>query len=346
MIVIRVDANEKIGTGHIMRCLSIAEQAKKKSEFLFIVADESGKEITDNMGFSSLVLHTKYDDMEAELSVLSQLICQLQVDMILVDSYHITKHYISKLSEMAPVSLIEDFIMEAYEANNIINYNIYARETEYQMMYKDVLTLRPINFLLGPSFAPLRKQFLNLNYYVREEVRSVLLTTGGTDPNNFAGIILENLIKNEKYKEYVFHVVSGTYNTNRDTLIEMEKKNQQVIIHENVLNMAELMLESDVVISAAGTTMYELAAVGVPTIAYAFVDNQDQIADEFSNEKITLFAGGSTMGMDERITIIIEQFDKLVRDYLLRNKLHQAMINKVDGMGAKRIYEIISGEQK
>ncbi len=343
MLIFRVDGNKKIGTGHIMRCVSIAEQAKKRSEILFIVADESGKEITDNMGFSSLVLHTDYENMETELSLFSQCICQMQVDMILVDSYYITKRYISELSEMAPVSLIEDFITETYEANNIINYNMYAKEKVYQSMYENSKKLKPTNFLLGPSFAPLRPQFMNLNYQVREEVSSVLLTTGGTDPYNFCGVILKNLLKNENYNALKFHVVSGIFNTNRDALKLIEKENRQVFIHENVSDMAELMIECDVVISAAGTTMYELSAIGVPTIAFAFVDNQEKNANEFSKEKMTLFAGGPTMGIDERVEIIMELFARLVEDHTLRSKLHQKMVKKVDGMGAKRIYDCLTG---
>lgn len=342
MILIRADANEEIGTGHMMRCLSIAEQSENKANILFVVADERGEEIVEKRGFSSLVLHTNFKSMETELSVLSQLICQLQVEMILVDSYHITKKYISELSSLASVSLIEDFLTETYDVRNLINYNIYAQEEIYQRMYQEKNNMKP-HFLLGPFYAPLRTQFKNVNFQVRNNVTSILLTTGGTDPLNLAGEILNRLLNNKHYQKFTYRVVCGIFNENREHLKEIEKVNPNVILYEDISDMAVLMVECDIAISAAGTTMYELAAVGLPTISYAFINNQDLIATGFAKEKMALYAGESTIKLEERITNIMKQFKTLINDFEIRKEMHQTMVRKVDGMGAKRIYDCLMG---
>ena len=342
MLLIRADGNKKIGTGHLMRCLSIAEQAKKKDEIVFVVADEYGEEIVEKRGFASLVLHTDYKNMEMEISLLSQLICQLQVEMILVDSYYITKEYIEELSELTSVSLMEDMLTDAYPVKNVINYNIYATEENYRKIFQEQSVNLPSNFLLGPLYAPLRKQFMDINYQIKKEVTSVLLTTGGTDPFNIAGIILKELLENKVYRSYTFHVVSGIFNVNLPKLKEIAKINRNVILYKDISDMAAIMKSCDVAISAAGTTMYELAAVGIPTITYAFVDNQDQIAEKFASENMAAYAGSSTMDLKERCAKIMQQFEKLVNHLEIRKEMHQALRSQVDGMGAKRIYDIIS----
>ena len=253
MILIRVDGNKKIGTGHIMRCLSIAEQAEKKNRIVFVVADDEGKEIIEKRGFVSYVLHTDYRDMETELSLLSQLICQLNIGMVLVDSYQITTNYILELSELTSVSLIEDILTGVYEAKNIINYNIYAREEQYQKRYASNKLRKHPKFLLGPSFAPLREQFMQTNYQIREEVSSVFISTGGTDPLNLTAKILEQLLNDKRYQKYTYHVISGIFSENKTEVKKMEKMNKNIILYEDVSDIASIMKKCDIAISAAGS---------------------------------------------------------------------------------------------
>lgn len=345
MILIRADANREIGTGHLMRCLSIAEQLNKE-EIVFLVADEYGKEIVEKRGFASLVLYTDYKDMENEISMIAQLTCQLPVEMILIDSYYITRNYISEVSELTSVTIIEDVLSEVYPANNILNYNIYAKEDAYRKKYEEEEIDRKPRFLLGAKYAPLREQFLNVNYQIKDKVSSILITNGGADPLNLTVKTLEELIAVEEFEDYTYHVVSGVFNPNIETLRKMKKERKNIIIHENISNMAELMKTCDIAISAAGSTMYELSAVGIPTITYAFVENQDQIANEFAKEKLALYAGDSKTKLEERVSLIKKKVEILVCEPQIRKDMHQALIKKVDGLGAKRIAELFSGENR
>ena len=73
MLYIRTDMNDKIATGHIMRCLSIANAVREYGEeTIFILADEQAVEILKMQQYEYIVLHTKWDQMDSELSILKQ----------------------------------------------------------------------------------------------------------------------------------------------------------------------------------------------------------------------------------------------------------------------------------
>lgn len=344
MIIVRADGNKEIGTGHLMRCISIMEESKNRDNILFLVSDEQGEKIVKGKGFASMVIHTNYKDMESELPFLFDLMKKIHAEIVVVDSYQVTKHYIKELSKLAPILLVEDFLTDIFSVDYILNYNIYAKHKYYKKLYSNVKECP--SFLLGVKYAPLREQFKDVTYEIKTRVNKVLITTGGTDPQNLAGQILGKLIENNACGNIVFHVVCGIFNENINELENLEKKHKNIVIHQNVSNMAQLMIENDIAISAAGTTMYELAAVGLPTITYAFVDNQDQIAEEFSQKKMALFAGNSEMLASDRVDVIEKQFLILINDLECRKAMHRRMKQSVDGFGTKRIYEIISGETK
>ena len=94
MIWIRADGNPEIGIGHIMRCVSIADEIKQMGqEICFILADECASGLLQQKGYRYIVLHTAYDCMESEVDVLKQLIYQHKPDLLLVDSYNVTEQY-------------------------------------------------------------------------------------------------------------------------------------------------------------------------------------------------------------------------------------------------------------
>ncbi len=346
MILIRTDGNNEIGTGHVMRCLSIAAQAERKEDVLFVVADDRSAELVLKKGFPCVVLNTDYTNMEAELPLLFELIRKMNSKKILVDSYQITEEYLMKLSSQVSVCLIEDFMTTSHSVDVLVNYNIYADSEAYQTLYQMELKRRQMQLLLGAEYSPLREQFQEVTYTVNEQVRNVLITTGGSDPLQMGVRILKEMLQKYESRELSYHILSGIFDRSKEELYQIASRNKQVTVHENVTEMAELMKSCDIAISAAGTTMYELSAVGIPTIAYAFVDNQDQVAEEFAKEHMALYAGGSKTDDVMRLHDIIKAFERMLDDYDLRCELHMEMKKHVDGAGARKIYHTLYGGNK
>ena len=172
MFLIRADGNAFTGAGHLMRCLSVAQELRKLSgngeEIHFICADPESAALAEEHGFPAHSLGTDYQDMEAELSRWPKLVEELhrhgrrkeacpreEPAALLVDSYYVTDLYLQGLGGMGYVILMEDFGTHRYPVDCVVNYNAPASLEEYQRLYGD----RSVDLLIGSSYVPLRQQF-------------------------------------------------------------------------------------------------------------------------------------------------------------------------------------------
>lgn len=343
MFYIRADGNTKIGAGHIMRCISIAQALKNRGKVtIFITADEESAKLISSQGFGTLTLDTKYDDMEGELEKLLPVLRENEIDTLLIDSYSVTQEYMRQVGKKVKIIYMDDLGEVLYPVDMLINYNIYAPRIPYEEMYRKKVMKMP-KLLLGCEYTPLRGEFQCVDSKVRRGVRDVLITTGGSDPLNVAGMLLRLLVEEgAKYRTTQFHVVSGTFNKHINELRELEHANTNFHVYQNVRRMAELMKRCDVAIAACGSTMYELSAMGIPTVCYFFADNQKKVAEAFGNS-FAKNAGDISKDTEEVLRRILECLDAYIDSYELRNTACEEMIKMLDGDGAHRIaHELIA----
>lgn len=323
-----------------MRCLSLAEGFKEKGEVvIFITADESASRLISRKGFSNLVLHTKWDDMDSELSTLIPIIEENAIELLLVDSYYVTEYYMTELRKHTKAAYIDDLGDDIFPVDILLNYNIYAPELSYEKKYRERVWSVP-KMILGSRYAMLRGEFWHLDYQAGRKVRNVLITTGGGDICNFAVQLLAHMTEqtDREISSLNYHVVSGIYNTHINELKELAAKKFNIKIYENIKNMSELMMNCDVAISAAGSTMYELAAIGVPTICFSFADNQVKIGEAFGKEA-AVYAGKFEKEPEHVIKNVTDGLEKLVVSRDMRLAFSQKMNATTDGRGAARIAE-------
>ncbi len=343
MLYIRADGNTQIGMGHVMRCLSIAEAAAALGEShkpVFLVADEGCRSMITERGFRVIVLHTDYKDMMSELSQLAKILDKEQ-DILLVDSYQADTVYFEAVSKLAVTVCLED-MGEPYPVDLLINYNLYAPKLKenYQIRKKK------LNTLLGADYMPLRSVFqTDIDYCVKDKVTDVMITTGGSDPYFAAGAFAEAFLAAEsgfylysgKTKQITWHIVSGPFNTFADQLKETYGQRDNVVIHEGLKDLKALMKQCDVVLTATGSTVYEVSALGVPMIAFYFAENQRQGAKALA--ELTDIVNAGCFG-DDRESVIskaVEALKKCVDDKSYRGLLHRQERRLIDGKGAGRI---------
>ena len=349
MFYIRADANEQTGAGHMMRCLTIAKAAS--DDVTFLCADEASAALPEAYGFQTRILHTDYRNMEAELPVLSALLAGNR-PTILVDSYHVTDTYLAVLRAFARVVLIDDNMERAYPADAILNYNFHANPDVYASLYANDGT----RIVTGPSFAPVREQFLNRDYKVREAVEKILILAGGSDPLNAAGEIYTalrqktapkgneitsiNKRNNDHAKDAVtpaFTIVCGKYSTHAGQLQARAKEDETLRILHDVEDMASLMCESDLCITACGSTIYELCAVGVPFVCYALADNQLGLAAYLEENGPAPYCGAFHTDRERTLEKIVTESARIASDYQARVAQCLEQRKLVDGNGARRI---------
>lgn len=328
MLYIRTDINEIIATGHVMRCLSIADAAKEMGEDVtFILADEQGKNYIEGRGYQTIILYSQWNDMESELSHLKKIIEKEQISSLLVDSYQVTESYLKTLSSYVKVIYIDDWGQDVYTVDALICYMSHWETLEHKTRYPNT------RLLLGLEYVPIRTAFQNVERKAsKDKIESVLLLSGGSDPYNVLSKLLRTL-RTIPFKEIV--VICGRYNTNADALMEEYIDDANVCILKSVNNIEDYMKKADLAISAGGTTLYELCACGTPTISYAFADNQIENVKGFAENDIIEYAG------DVRDEDVFGNLEKIVKRYcenIEMRKLHsQKMQAMVDGKGARRI---------
>ena len=338
MIGIRVDANNEIATGHVMRCLSIAFGIKKADkECFFITADENAKEILAPYGFEVICLNSQWNDLNKETEKLVEVIREFNIDKLIIDSYFVTPQYLKRLMIYTKVIYIDDMNFFKYPVSMVINYNSYYEIFLYPVIYANTET----ELLLGCEFAPLREEFSLVKPLYRNKVKKVLISTGGTDKFNLAGKLLNGIKEKKLFRGIEFHVVVGTLNPNFGYLLNLSDRNVSIVLHKNVKSMSKLMISCDIAITAGGSTMYELCACGIPTICFSFADNQLYGVRKFANDGIMAYAGDIRDSEGRCILNLIDYIEEYIRNANERKKKSVRMRKKVDGNGVKRIVKAI-----
>ena len=258
---------------------------------------------------------------------------EMERHVILADSYFVTDEYLTRLGEKGYTGVMDDYGTHPYPVDYVINYNAPASLSQYQSLYQD----RNTHLIIGSKYIPLRRQFMHSDYRVREQVRHVLITTGGGDRDNIAGQIWK--ILDEKHLE--FHLVVGQFGTHYQEMKDLEACHSNLHIYHNVQNMPELMDKCDIAITAGGSTVYELSAMGVPFICFSYAQNQEMLTNYIRNAGIAGEAGAwhrDPVGTGQKLK---ELLGCLADNLALRNRYWERERAMVDGQGAARLAQAL-----
>lgn len=343
MILIRADGSGKVGSGHLMRCMTIAERLCEKDNVLFLTSSTESAQMVISRGFQAEVLKYCQTGMEkdvqraytaGELSEIAEWISRENPDWVLVDSYQVDAAYLADLSGRARVAYLDDSGVTAYPVDLIINYNVYADRKAYGQLYQNKNTCH----LLGADFIPIRSAFTQDSYSVRDEMKNILLLTGGGDYYQLAGKMMHAFGGKPEFGKYQFHLICGYYNNQADKLRKDAKQYGNFEIYENVPDIWNLMHKCDLAISAGGTTVYELCAIGLPFLGYSFADNQKPVLTYMHENCIAPNCGDYR----EKQAELFEAMAKHITEYedaQLRKSVSARLKELVDGQGAGRIAE-------
>lgn len=338
VIGIRVDVNETVATGHIMRCLTIAEQIKNLGgQVLFITADEQAEDLLAGAGMEHVCLQTRWDHMEEELPVLREILKLAGIRTLLVDSYQASPAYFEELRPFVKLVCVDDCFEYIFPVDALINYNAYHVRFPYRETYGGQTKL-----LLGTDYVPLREEFSVAQVRDAQSGNkrfSVLLSSGGGDAQNAVLGVLQRAAEMEELQSVMFHAVVGAYHPQGDAIEAFGETHENVKVYRPCHDMAGLMADCDAAVSAAGTMLFELCAMGVPTVFFQSADNQRYDREFFAAGDRMLFAGDITQDRDACIEKICEGLKRLAADDMLRERMKENLVEVTDGKGAERIAE-------
>jgi UDP-2,4-diacetamido-2,4,6-trideoxy-beta-L-altropyranose hydrolase len=317
-VVIRTDSSLEIGTGHVMRCVTLAHQLVKQGvEVSFICRNFSGNTISylKDKGFRVDTLSSFENqqwmqcDWEQDAKETKKIIYNLKkkINLLIVDHYGLDAKWESELRSVVDhIMVIDDLANRPHNCDILLDQNYYL---EIKKRYTDLVPESCIQ-LLGPNYALLRNEFLSIDTQkIKREgkVKNILVFFGGTDPT---GETLKTLkaIKEVNRSHVKFNIVVGEKNPKISMIKEICEQIPNTVFQCQVSNIAELMVNADLAIGAGGTTSLERCYVGLPSIVIIVADNQRDVSNALAKIGVAFCLGES-----EKVTVkdINKAFDEL-----------------------------------
>lgn len=334
MIYFRVDSNSDISAGHVMRCLAIAEVMRSRDvPCMFLCADKESIGLIERKGFKTVVLDGDWHNLDVEVPRLLDLLGKDDNPVLFIDTYSVNSDYVARLHKAAKVCYLGSKPLIAPELSLIINYSTSIDFSFYNQAY----IASSAKLCLGPSYAPLRREFACQNPSASEEVGSILITTGNTDNNGFVNSLVASALSSKPLSNVRFKVVVGPLFQKATELEASFGSHSMVDLLFEVADMPSVMRSSDVAVSACGTTLYELAACGVPTVGFSLVSEQEESGLSLSELGVIEYAGTAFGDMEKCVMRIVSSLEQLVANTEGRCAMAERFHQLNDGQGCDRI---------
>jgi len=342
-LLIRTDASIQIGTGHLMRCLALAQAWQDAGgQAVFLMATKApaleSRLQSEGMEIVHLLVQSGSIDDAIQTSYYAH---QVGADWIVVDGYHFGTDYQRIIkNQKCRLLLIDDLgSFEYYYADLILNQNVYAHEELYRN--REPYT----QLLLGTRYALLRREFLKWRGWKREipdVARKVLVTMGGSDPDNVTLKVIQALQQVDLDGLEAIVVVGGSNPHYEELQSAVQDARSSIRLESNVTNMPELMAWADVAISGGGSTSWELAFMGVPALILILASNQRPIAERLDAVGVAVNLGWyEDVSPTETAQVVM----RLLGAPGTRAEISQRGRQLVDGEGAARVLMYLRDEK-
>lgn len=334
MIYFRVDSNSDISAGHVMRCLAIAEAMRSRDvPCMFLCADKEPIGLIERKGFKTVVLEGDWRNLDIEVPQLLEFLGKDENPVLFIDTYSVNPNYIARLHEAAKVCYLGSKPLIAPELSLIVNYSTSIDFPFYEQAYNASLA----KLCLGPSYAPLRREFACQCLSASEEVGSILITTGNTDNNGLVNALLASALSSKSLSNVRYTVIVGPLFQKAVELEASFGNHARVDLLFDVADMPAVMRSSDLAVSACGTTMYELAACGVPTVGFSLVPEQEKSGSSLSELGVIEYTGAAFGDMKNCVKRIVSSLEQLVANTEGRCAMAERFHQLSDGRGCDRI---------
>lgn len=305
-IVFRVDASITIGTGHVVRCLTLADALKKAghtSQFICRRHDGHLGALIEQRSFrlsllepdttfiaSEQLTHTDWlgtgwlEDTEDCIATLHD----KKADWLVVDHYALDHRWEKRMHQhVGHIMAIDDLADRCHDVDLLLDQNFYPDMAE---RYDGLLSATTVN-LIGPRYAMLRNEFIEQRdrASIRNELKNILLYFGGVDQHGLTSRALQAIQLTQV--EANITAIIGDGNPHAENIRQICESMNNTVCHRNVDNVAELMVQADLAIGAGGTTTWERCYLGLPTIVVTLADNQRAVNEAVASAGACLLAG-------------------------------------------------------
>jgi UDP-2,4-diacetamido-2,4,6-trideoxy-beta-L-altropyranose hydrolase len=344
--VFRVDASFEIGTGHVMRCLTLSSRLKDGGFDVTFVCRESAGDlcpIIEESGFRVYRLegprrqgHSNQPNTDADMRETQAFLRRLPFmpAWLIVDQYHLDASWEKGLrSTVSKIMVIDDAPVRQHVCDFLVDENCYGNMRErYRTLVPPGCTM-----LLGPDFALVRPEFISArgNGQARSgKVKRALVFLGGSDPTNQTLKVLD-AFRLLKYEELSLDILIGVNNVHRAQIENAASDLPRSVCHFNASNVSELMAAADLYIGSPGIATWERCCVGLPSVIMTTHPAQVETAQYLHSRKICLYMGESQAIAAEQIAASVSQ--ALANPEML-SEFSKNSLATVDGQGVERCF--------
>lgn len=353
-IVFRVDASLAMGSGHVMRCLTLARALRERGHHCTFISREHPGNLNPSIKLQGFDLHSLPAEQcqdadlyhshwlgssqEHDASQCRQIVLGAYLDWIVVDHYSLDYRWEQAVAPPdCRVLVIDDLADRFHQCDVLLDQNLGREVNHYQNLVPEncVLLTGPKNALLRPEFAALRTRSFERRASGR--VHEVLITLGGVDIENYTGTILEALRDCNLPEELRFTVVMGATSPHLDTVQVIARNSPwPVTVLCGINDMAERMVFADLAIGAGGGTSWERCCLGLPTLLVVLAENQSFASN-------ALRESGAVDIIDSSMSLVPQlrsAFARLQSPEILKS-MTTAAANVCDGGGVSNLVKLM-----
>lgn len=349
-VAIRTDATDQIGTGHFMRCLTLADGLQQRGSRIRFVSRELPAHLRDMLAKKSIELvsldrenegvqkdelkhsHWLGCSQEQDAQATKKALSDRQWDLLIIDHYALDIRWESKLRvHAARIMVIDDIADREHDCDLLLDQNFYA---DMKDRYADKVSSR-CELLLGPRYALLREEFRKLREHTRPRsgpVRKILVFFGGVDLDNCTRRAVEALAEINLHGIRVDVVIGEQHPYVQQIKAACAK--QGFACHVQTSRMAELIAASDLAIGAGGASNWERCCLGLPALLISLAENQVNIAEALESIGACIYIG--TKETTDSSTIR-NSISALLGDNIQMMTISDQAFSLVDGMGLDRV---------
>ena len=338
-IAIRADGSLFIGMGHVMRMLALAKALQRIGhEVVFLSRFEPGLSRIRQQGFDVREVVGGLPDganKDYEPAADTEAVCRIltaeKIDCLVTDSYRVDPAYFQEVRHCVAASFyVDDLNRFPVTVNGVINGNINAIDLGYDNW--PAATER----WLGCRYNLLRQEFADApERRTATAVRNLLIVAGGGDAGQLLVLLINSLLKQAVAKQIVLQIVAPIHSVADQELTTLASSYpEQIKLHRGVTEMAELMQQCDLAISAGGSTLYELCATGVPRLSIVLAANQQGIVAAMERQELVVPLGSAA---ELQPTLVAATVSCLLNDWGKRDRMNRLGRKLVDGQGALRV---------
>ena len=330
-----------IGTGHVMRCLTLADELRERgADVSFVCRKAPGNLIQhiEDKGYRVYPL-----PLDIDLSVdrdLTQKILQKQtelIDWLIIDHYEIDASWEFYLRKYAnKIMVIDDLANRKHDCDLLLDQNFYEN---FEIRYDELV---PYNCrkLLGPKYALLRPEFAETLKNLKQrncKVNKILISFGGNDPTDETTKSLKAIMSLNR-PDIAVDVVVGSSNPHKEKIEHICSAMTNANFYCQIDNMAQLMADADLSIGASGATTWERCCLGLPSIVMTLAENQRELANHLGKKRIVMHLGWHKEVEESDINEAVKKLLHNPEKIKIMSEKSRAL---VDGEGIKRVMNTI-----